>query len=168
MYIPQSTDKCPQCNKAEGWSVRVAEIKKHYGAVSVVDKSIVLPHCRACGEWFIGSHELGVVEIRTAIAAVRDTGGTLTGEGFRAVRKVMGLTQMEFAKLVGYDTKETVCRWEKDASQIPARTTQLAVIPYLQAIARGALSPELIRYYVARDEVPSIAETNIVVTHEAA
>lgn len=167
MQLPTDNDMCPHCDKTAGWDVRVAEITVRYGAVSVVDKSMVLPHCRSCGTWFIGSHERRVVELRTAIAAISDTGGTLNGDGLCFVRRVLGLKQDEFARMLGYKTKEHVSRWETGGVECP-RSTQIAVIPFLSAILRGDLSTELIRYFVANEIATVISYPQLTVSKTAA
>lgn len=44
----------------------------------------------------------------------------ITGKGVLSLRKRLGLTQIEFAELVGI-TQQTVVRWEKTEGKVPLR-----------------------------------------------
>jgi len=103
----------------------------------------MLPHCGACGDWSIEAKALEVVEIKAAVAAIRDTVGGLNGEGMKVVRKILGLTQAQFAKLVGYEAAENISRLESGDREYP-RAIQLAALFYLEAGVRGEIDLHLL------------------------
>lgn len=168
MDIQQATDReCVDCGKAEGWTVRATTIRQRFGRVTVSDAGVMVPHCNACGAWFISSVALGEVEVRAAVAALRDTGGTLDGAGMLMVRKVFGFSQTHFATLVGYETKETISRWETGALPCP-RAAQLAALAYLEALAQHAVSVEMLEHMLSKGQVPVISHSGIDVSESAA
>jgi len=50
----------------------------------------------------------------------------ITGKGVLSLRKRLGLTQIEFAELVGI-TQQTVVRWEKTEGKVPLRGESVQV-----------------------------------------
>ena len=135
MSRPTQHDACPHCNAKRGWVRKPAELDQRFGSV-LVRATRVLPHCKACGTWFVDASTLQSVELRAAGAALR--AGELDGGGMRGVRQALGLTQTQFGALLSY-TKENISRWETGAVACP-RVTQLAVLAYVEAAATGAFT----------------------------
>lgn len=170
MNRPNQHDVCASCHMAAGWTTRAAAIQQRFGSVTVVDHSVQLPHCNACNSWFIDSATLGLVEIKTAIAAIRDTGGGLNGEGMKAVRKVFGLTQEHFAKLLGYKSGEHISRLESGAQTPYPLSMQFAALFLLEAAARKEINLDSLPVILATDRfILSLPhDTSLEVTKSAA
>ena len=65
--------------------------------------------CEACGEATFTSEALERFELQADMKLARS--GEITGEGFRLLRKALGLRATELAELVGA-APETISRWE--------------------------------------------------------
>jgi DNA-binding transcriptional regulator YiaG len=61
----------------------------------------------------------------------------MTGSELRKIREELGMTQIEFAALLGYGSNATVALWEADKRPVP-RWTANHVRLIMEARKRGA------------------------------
>ncbi|OQX70283.1 MAG: hypothetical protein B6A08_00175 [Sorangiineae bacterium NIC37A_2] len=102
---------CHECG-GETFERRTVEIPVQVGPYRVVDRSVVLPVCKACGDAVIPAETHEQVELRAALVALTDA-PTMTGPTLRFARKALGLTQTELAGKLA-TTGESISRWERE------------------------------------------------------
>jgi putative zinc finger/helix-turn-helix YgiT family protein len=106
--------KCVQCRggrlvKAEApETVRVGDVEVRFAAVPVL-------RCEACGETYYDGPTMERVELHAAAELAR--AGVRSPEALRFMRKTIGMSGKDLAKLLG-TTPETVSRWENGKAPI--------------------------------------------------
>src|SRR5207237_108542 len=100
---------CPQCGASDLETVQVEETFDHGGRKKPIHVTAVLPikHCRRC-DFSFEDWETETARHRAACAAV----GVQAPEDIRRLRKALGLSQKELARLTRLGGA-TLNRWER-------------------------------------------------------
>lgn len=127
MTTNEKTDKCTRCG-ADAPIIRGTYHLRESALKNVVLQGIEIVRCRECG------NEDPIIPrfndmMRTLALAVIGKPYRLVGEEVRWLRKFLGLTQDELARLIHVD-KTTLSKWENDEDPIGAQSDLL-----LRAIA---------------------------------
>ena len=119
--------KCPSCGKA----MRAAKKDYRYeeaGLRNVVLKDATVHECD-CGERLPQLPQIHRLHQRIAEDLVAKQ-SPLTGEEFRFLRKAMGMSARELARLLGVTTV-TISRWENNKEKVGAQSDRLLRCLYL-------------------------------------
>lgn len=119
--------KCPSCGK----EMRAAQRDYHYeeaGLKNVVLRDTTVYKC-GCGEMLPELPQIGRLHQRIAEDLIGKQ-SPLTGEEFRFLRKAMGTSAKELARLLGV-TAVTVSRWENNKEKVGAQSDRLLRCLYL-------------------------------------
>ena len=119
--------KCPSCGK----EMRAAKKDYRYeeaGLKNVVLRDTVVYEC-GCGEMLPELPQVGRLHQRIAEDLIGKQ-SPLTGEEFRFLRKAMGVSAKELARLLGVTTV-TISRWENNKEKIGAQSDRLLRCLYL-------------------------------------
>jgi len=113
MMNAASTKRCPECDQEIRPCSRPYECSREFGlnpADYHLDLEGVTVTACACGVGFdIASMESLMPRIATQLLESTEA---LRPSGFRYLRRCLGMTQKDFAELLGV-TSVTVCKWEK-------------------------------------------------------
>ncbi|HTM45740.1 MAG TPA: type II toxin-antitoxin system MqsA family antitoxin [Polyangiaceae bacterium] len=103
--------RCHECKGTE-FERQNVEIITKIGNHAVIDRSVVRPVCRRCGEFAVSAEVLQKAELRAAVVVFTEA-PSVTGDMLRLARKALDLTQVGFAQRLG-TTAESVSRWERE------------------------------------------------------
>ena len=119
-------DECPLCGSGLERRTVVDIVRVRTRSREVESSPLV---CLSCGEGYYGPGEMGD-RLQEAANALRRELGLLLPSDIRALRLRLGLTQLEFERLLGVGRK-TVVRWERGTiSHNKATDTLLRVIAH--------------------------------------
>jgi DNA-binding transcriptional regulator YiaG len=131
--------RCHVCGGA--MQLRGYKRVEHVGRLKVQDGTALQPTCVACGVVDLPLDALHMYEVRAARTVLCDAKSRVCGAELRSIRKTLGLTQKELAKLLDYD-HATISRTEASESPV-ARATQLALLSLLDLVEHGVEPEEL-------------------------
>lgn len=114
--------KCPNCGKEMRSKVREYEYKES-GLKGVVLGNITVHECPSCGEVLPEIPKVKQIHKLIAEYLVKKQ-SPLTGEEFRFLRKTMGISAKELARVLGV-TPVTVSRWENNKENIGLQSDRL-------------------------------------------
>lgn len=130
--------KCPSC----GREMRAAKKDYRYeeaGLNNVVLKDTTVYECD-CGEMLPELPQINRLHHRIAEDLIGKQ-SPLTGEEFRFLRKAMGASAKELARLLGVHTV-TISRWEHNKEKVGAQSDRLLRCLYL-ARSKGLAAPKV-------------------------
>ncbi|MGZ5967372.1 MAG: type II TA system antitoxin MqsA family protein [Polyangiales bacterium] len=110
--------------------------------------------CEACGESISDGRWLHAFELE--IARTIATDGPSTGDGFRFMRKAIGLQASELAELLDV-TRETVSRWENEKQDLERRAVAILSSLVLETVEGRRLL--LDRLHALRNGRAKLAKT---------
>lgn len=130
--------KCPSCGKA----MRATKRDHRYeeaGLKNVVLTDTTVYEC-GCGEMLPELPQINRLHQRIAEDLVAKQ-SPLTGEEFRFLRKAMGMSAKELARLLGVTTV-TISRWENNKEKVGAQSDRLLRCLYLTR-SKGLTAPKV-------------------------
>ncbi|MBI5190342.1 MAG: type II toxin-antitoxin system MqsA family antitoxin [Nitrospirae bacterium] len=122
---------CPSC----GSKLKKTTRDYHYtesGLDNIILKGVTVYECPECGDSLPELRGIERIHKEISYSLVRDE-NPLTGRGVRFIRKQMGLTEKDFAALLGVDPV-SVSRWENSKSKIAATNDRLIRMVFVQAL----------------------------------
>lgn len=85
------------------------------GGLPIVDNTLEVDQCPTCGEYELTFDELGQLEVRSALTALKQ--GHLVGDALKYARKAIGHSRPMLASALDV-TEETVFAWESNTTPI--------------------------------------------------
>jgi putative zinc finger/helix-turn-helix YgiT family protein len=109
---------CLTCGKGRIETTVLPERTEDLGGVVAIIRNAVLVHCCSeCGEELTEIPDMQKL-VRAVALARAQIPMQLSGEEIRFFRRVLDMTQVEFAAVMGLDSAETISRWENNARGI--------------------------------------------------
>lgn len=136
---------CKRSNLLEECELQLTE------TLSAVQYRAKLPgyRCKDCGKDFLKAVVYDDYQKRLAVAVSK---GPPKGDGFRVMRRWLGIRQIEMGDLFGI-RGESVCRWEKGRRRVHLSAWNLLAIIVQEVAAKGH-SCTLEKLYELRDREP--------------
>lgn len=138
---PIEARRCPACDEA--MQARGYKPTQQVGHLTVHDGSSMQPTCPACGTVDMPLTALHVYEVRAAQVALHDAMDRVHGPELRCIRKTLGLTQKQLAKVLGCDNG-TICRMETGDAPV-AQAIRVALLSLVDLMSNGVEPDELMR-----------------------
>lgn len=135
--------KCPSCAREMKSKIRDYEYRES-GLNNVVLKSVTIHECPNCGEVLPEIPNVKQVHRWIAEYLVRKQ-SPLTGEEFRFLRKHMGMSANDLARVLGV-TSVTISRWENNKENVGPQSDRLLRVVLC---AGGLVSPIADRVRIA-------------------
>lgn len=104
--------KCPGCGKTMSGRRREAYRYGECGLPNVILRGIEVHECSGCGEQIVSIPRMAELHRVLALAVARQH-ARLSGAEIRFLRKHLGLSGADFARIMGVDAA-TVSRWENE------------------------------------------------------
>ena len=167
-------EHCHSCGARWVTSV-LPEHAETFGDLTVILRNAVLLHCcPECGEEMTEIPEPRNLYRAAALARVM-LPVQLSAKDIRCLRTVFDMTQAEFADAIGFDSAETISRWENGVRGIGGYTEKLlryAVYALLhKSVPAAAYDPEDISRMriiprAEGDPLPALVATRVIVKHD--
>jgi putative zinc finger/helix-turn-helix YgiT family protein len=116
---------CVSCGKGRAETSILREHTEDLGGIVATLRNAVLVHrCADCGEELTEIPDMQDLVKAVALARAQIP-VKLSGNDVRFLRRVFDMTQAEFAAAMGFDSAETISRWENNIRGIGANVEKL-------------------------------------------
>jgi putative zinc finger/helix-turn-helix YgiT family protein len=167
-------EHCHSCGTHLVTSVLPEHTESLGGLTVVIRNAVLLHHCPQCGEDLTEIPEPQQLYQAAALARVM-LPIQLGAKEIRFLRTVFDMTQVEFAAAIGFDSAETISRWENGVRGIGGYTEKLlryAVHARLhKAVPAADYDPEeiarmQIRQLPEGETLPPLVFSRVIVKHD--
>jgi putative zinc finger/helix-turn-helix YgiT family protein len=167
-------EHCHSCGTRLVTSV-LPEHTETFGSLTVVLRNAVLLHrCAECGEEMTEIPEPQKLYQAAALARVM-LPVQLSAKDIRFLRTVFDMTQTQFAEAIGFDSAETISRWEngvRGTGGYAEKLLRFAVHARLhKAVPAADYDPDdiarmQIRQFRESEALPTLVVTRVIVKHD--